>query len=168
MDPFAHVRLYPLAVARVVLMSVVLVVAGTLPARAQSSDDVASRVGTVARQMSTEMTGPWTVDGLFAADVNRGNTDSTNVRSTLQYVRDTAKWRFGSYLTGAYETSRGETTNDRAGLNLALARRLGAQWRLVLIEEVLQAPVDGIDFRNLLGGVAVWAPAKSARVEFNR
>jgi len=134
-------------------------------ARAQSADDVASRVGTVARAMGSVAKDPWTLDATLSADMSRGNTDSTNLRSTLVYVRDSGAWRFGAYLSGALEKNNGVRNKERTGLNLALARRFSDALRLVLIEEMVRAPLDGLDFRNLLGGMVVWTPDGSGRVE---
>jgi putative salt-induced outer membrane protein YdiY len=136
-------------------------------ALAQSADDVASRVGTVARTMANAVPGPWTFEATFATDVHRGNADTTNLRTTAVYVLDSGAWRFGSYLSGSVETTNGARTNERAGLNLALARRFSPGLRLVLMEEIVRAPLDGLDWRNLLGGVMVWSPQALERVQTN-
>jgi putative salt-induced outer membrane protein YdiY len=133
-------------------------------ASAQSADDVASRVGTVAREMGKIARDPWTLTSMLSADVNKGNTDSLNVRSTVVYVRDSGAWRFGSYLSGALETTDGRRNKERAGLNLALARRYADVFRVVLLEELVRAPLDGLRARNLLGGMIVWTPDGSGRV----
>jgi Protein of unknown function, DUF481 len=77
------------------------------------------------------------------------------------YVRDSGAWRFGSYLSGALDRKDGERVNERSGLNLALARRYADRYRVVLIEEIVRAPLDGLLARNLLGGMAVWTPPRS-------
>jgi Protein of unknown function, DUF481 len=128
------------------------------PARAQSADDVASRIATVARTMSARSTRPWTLDATFTADMSRGNADTTNLRTTVIPVMDTDDWRLGAYLSAAYATTDGETANERAGANLAVARRFGPVLTVAVIEEVVRAPLDGLAHRNLLGSVAVWTP----------
>lgn len=135
------------------------------PAAAQSADDVASRVGTVAREMGRVSRDPWTLNSMISADVSKGNSDSLNVRSTVVYVRDSGAWRFGSYLSGAVETTDGRRNKERAGLNLALARRYADVFRVVLLEELVRAPLDGLRARNLLGGMVVWSPDSGGRVE---
>jgi putative salt-induced outer membrane protein YdiY len=135
------------------------------PASAQSADDVASRVGTVARAMGAVARNPWSLDSTFAADMSRGNTDSTNLRSTVVYVRDSGDWRIGSYLSGALGSDNGIRNKERAGLNLALARRFSDRFRLVLLEEIVRAPLDGLSVRNLLGGMLVWTPTVAGRIE---
>jgi hypothetical protein len=79
-------------------LGLALALASPAAARAQSADDVASRIGTVARAMGTPAKEPWSVEATLAADLNRGNSDTTNLRSTLVYVVDNSAWRFGSYL----------------------------------------------------------------------
>jgi Protein of unknown function, DUF481 len=143
------------------IVACLAVLLGAADVLAQSADDVAARVGTVARTMSVAATEPWSLDLGFAGDANRGNADTTSLRTTLVYVADSGAWRFGTYLTGAYDRSDGVRTNERVGLNLALARRLGVSLTLVGLEEIVHAPLDGLDSRNLLGGVAVWSPPKT-------
>ena len=153
----------PLAAILAVLMAALLGPAA--PAAAQSADDVASRVGTVARAMGTVARDPWTLDAGLTANLSKGNTDSSNLRTTVVYVRDSGAWRFGSYLSGAVEHTDGVRNKERAGLNLALARRYGEEFRLVLLEEIVRAPLDGIRARNLLGSMVVWTPNGEGRVE---
>jgi putative salt-induced outer membrane protein YdiY len=157
-------RFAPSAAIRLIL-ALAMLPALSSRAAAQSADDVASRVGTVARAMGAVAKDPWSVDATFAADISRGNTDSDNLRSTVVYVRDSGAWRFGSYLSGAVETTDGRRNKERAGLNLAIARRYADVFRLVLIEEIVRAPLDGLRARNLLGGMIVWTPVGAARVE---
>lgn len=105
------------------------------------------------------------LDGAFTFDANRGNTDTTNLRGSIVYVHDNNPWRYSAYLSGASETKDGVTANERAGLNLALARRLNEKVRVVLLEEIVHAPIDGYKARNLFGGMAVWTPQVSDRAE---
>ncbi|MEZ5316264.1 MAG: DUF481 domain-containing protein [Vicinamibacterales bacterium] len=132
---------------------------------AQSADDVAARVGTVARAMGAVEKDPWSVNAALTGSASRGNTDTTNLRGTVIYVRDSGVWRFGSYLSGALDTKNGQRANERAGLNLALARRYGDAFRLVGIEEIVRAPLDGLRSRNLLGGMGVWTPPRQGIFE---
>jgi putative salt-induced outer membrane protein YdiY len=134
-------------------------------AAAQSADDIASRVGTVARAMGAVSKDPWTLDAALTGNLTRGNTDSLNVRTTVVYVLDSGAWRFGSYLSGAVENTNGVRNKERAGLNLALARRYSEDFRLVLIEEIVRAPLDGLRARNLLGSMVVWTPDGGGRIE---
>lgn len=127
-------------------------------ARAQSADDVASRIATVARTMSAKSKQPWTVDATFTADLSRGNADTTNLRTTLIPVLDTDDWRLGAYFSAAYATTDGETANERAGANLAAARRFRPSLTVAVTEEIVRAPLDGLSHRNLLASVAVWTP----------
>ena len=131
-------------------------------ALAQSADDVASRVGVVARTMSVDVPEKWKFDSVFGSDVKRGNTDSTAVRFTAVYLRNAGPWRFGTYGSAAVEHDAGIKTNDRVGLNFAAARTMSPTLRLVFLEEVVRATLDGLDLRNLLGSVVVWTPGKTA------
>lgn len=125
---------------------------------AQSADDVASRVGTVAHTMSAADPNPWSLDSTLSASVNRGNTDTSNIRGTGIYTRHVNKWRYGTYVSGAFETTDGVTTNERAGVNVATSYEFKPAWHLVGLEEVVKAPLDGLKVRNLVGGVMVWTP----------
>ncbi|HEX5214739.1 MAG TPA: DUF481 domain-containing protein [Vicinamibacterales bacterium] len=129
---------------------------------AQSADDVASRVGVVARTMSVDAPEKWKFDSVFGTDVKRGNADTTAMRFTAVYLRNTGTWRFGTYGSAAIEHDNGVKTNDRAGLNFAAAKTMSTTLRLVMLEEIVRAPLDGLDLRNLLGSVVVWTPGKTA------
>jgi hypothetical protein len=139
-------------------MAAVALAAVPAAARAQSADDVASRVGTVAHTMSAADKNPWALDATLSASVNRGNTDSSNVRGTGIYTRHVNKWRYGTYVSGAFETIDGETTNERAGVNLATSYEFAPAWHLIALEEIVKAPLDGLKIRNLIGSVIVWTP----------
>jgi hypothetical protein len=137
-----------------------LVIAVAFPAGAwaQSADDVASRVGTVAHTMSAADPTPWSLDATLAASVNRGNTDASNVRGTGIYTRHVNRWRYGTYISGAFETTDGVTTNERSGVNVATSYEFRPAWHLVGLEEIVRAPLDGLTIRNLVGSVIVWTP----------
>ncbi len=107
---------------------------------------------------------PWSLNGTLTGAASRGNANATNLHSTLIYVADSGVWRFGSYLSGALDTKDGERANERTGLNLALARRSGGAYRVVLIEEIVRAPLDGLRARNLLGGMLLWTPVGHERL----
>jgi putative salt-induced outer membrane protein YdiY len=158
MTPFGTSRALALALAAACLWP-----AG---ARAQSADDVASRVGTVARKVAETVPGPWSLDATFATDLSRGNADTTNLRATLLHVADSGRWRLASYLSGTVETTNGRRSKDRSGLNVALAHRVADALRLVVIEEIVRAPTDGIRWKNLLGGMAVWTPPETERIDW--
>lgn len=143
------------------IVAIALVLAAPGVALAQSADDVASRVGVVARTMSVDVPEKWKFDSVFGTDIKRGNADTTAVRFTAVYLRNTGAWRFGTYGSAAIEHDNGIKSNDRAGLNFAAARTMSTTLRLVMLEEIVRAPLDGLDLRNLLGSVVVWTPGKT-------
>jgi hypothetical protein len=116
---------------------------------------VAARVGTVASAKGAVEKQLWDITAAASGSATRGNADTTNLQGAVVYVRDSRAWRFGSYLSGALESTNGERADERAGLNLALARRYSKQQRVVLLEEIVRAPLDGLRARNLLGGMAL-------------
>ena len=134
------------------------------PAWAQSADDVAARVGTVARAMGAEVEEPWSLNATLTGAASRGNANTSSLHSTLIYISDSDRWRFGAYGSGAVETKNGLRANERMGLNVALAHQYGDDFRLVLIEEIVRAPLDGIAARNLLGGMGLWTAGSADRV----
>jgi len=143
------------------IVTIVLALFAPAVALAQSADDVASRVGVVARTMSVDVPEKWKFDSVFGTDVKRGNADTTAVRFTAVYLRNAGTWRFGTYGSAAIEHDNGIKSNDRAGLNFAAAKTMSTTLRLVLLEEIVRAPLDGLDLRNLLGSVVVWTPGKT-------
>jgi putative salt-induced outer membrane protein YdiY len=151
----------------IILAALAGLTANAKSAAAQSSDDLAARIGTVARAMGDTATEPWNLNGTVTGAASRGNTDTTNVHATAVYVRDSGVWRFGSYGSAALDTQNGERANERAGVNLALARRYTAQSRIVLLDEVVRAPLDGLTLRHLLGGMVLWTPVGGGRIEMN-